>query len=836
MSKLFSSKRFFLKQIKQSNLNDTYANQSMQDIFDNYTKNPRGISNNFASSNKNNITIEYPKHYSPSFRSPVSLPPVSGKNRRTNNSQKKTIQKKLVNSNSSTSLYSKSLFDPTVKKNLEREKTQVDIIDKNIEQDKNISQIDTINNGNNLNNITQINNITNINIHIYKGNSNEIDDISNKDDIMQKNETFLNGSNNVNNYNAQNSYFRVKQNKINSGASSLIGNSGMSIVNSNLNTNRKSTTYNKSDQKKGVKGNILIMPQNSTSRYNNNNNKSINSSLSSIGSMIMNSSSKGLSQKKGGNRNKLFTNSLPDINMGRSNSSIKKKNSIDNDLTNLLRDVNNNNMNPKDLENIDISMNFLKDLSTNNSTFIAFLELIQCHMDIEILLDITENTGYNLFRKKVSNSIGNDKINKINHLLKNYFNILSKIYLKNNINISNNNNNNQNKNEPIDNFFLYQPLNFIFHKCIKIQICLFCSFLVTLSQLGLYEINVMIRNHFHQIIKELSNPLLNIFDTFMKEEINLNYPELITINLRPDFNDNFNKLYKIQKYTLNYKNSELISLIAKNLEKCINSMKYYSTLNLKYSTIKPFGDALNQLLYSLDRKSLNQFGIISLKTLLFGELDIIRTKPIKNGSIQTGSSIINNIKDFAPFLPEINPKYKYTLVLDMDETLIHYFFTNMSGMFFVRPYCFEFLKELNELYEIVTFTAGTKEYADNILNLLDYENNIIKYRLYRHHITMIGFSIYKDLTKLGRDLSKVIIVDNLKENFRLQPNNGIFIKTWTSDINDVQLKDLLKILKDIVNLNVNDVRLIIQKMNDEIKLSRNIIRPYANINISKYLN
>ena len=244
----------------------------------------------------------------------------------------------------------------------------------------------------------------------------------------------------------------------------------------------------------------------------------------------------------------------------------------------------------------------------------------------------------------------------------------------------------------------------------------------------------------------------------------------------------------------------------------------------------------------MDRKTLNQFATITLKTILFGELDITKAKSMKiglgnnNNIMQTGSSIKNNIKDFAPFLPAINPKYKYTLVLDMDETLIHYFFTNISGMFFVRPYCFEFLKELNELYEIVTFTAGTKDYADGILNLLDIDNNIIKYRLYRHHITMLGCSIYKDLSKLGRDLSKVIIVDNLKENFRLQPNNGIFIKTWTNDINDVQLKDLLKILKDIVNLNINDVRFIIQKMNDEIKISRNIIRPYANINISKYVS
>ena len=860
MSKLFSGKRYFLKPIKQPSTNETY--QSMQDILDLYNKNQPGISNNFSSFNKNNITVDYPKHYSPSFRSPVSLPPISGKNRRSNNSQKKPITKKLGNSNSSTNLYSQSLFGPGAKKQLEREKTQINVIENNLGQNKNnldtLNQIDKLNNGQNLNNITQINNITNINIHIYQGNTNKENDI-NKDNIIRKNETVIPEANNFANDNIindtmstiQNPIFKGKQNKLNNGSSSLIGNAGMSIISPNLNnlnnTNIKKNNINNiftknEKNKKAIKGNIKVIPSNSSSIYTN---KSISNSLSSIGSMIINTnnsnnnikipSSRGFSQNKSNNTNKYaIANSLPDINMGRSVSTNKKINNIDNDLINILKDENNS-IKGNDLENIDLSMNFLKDLSSNNTTFVAFLQLIQTHMDIELLLDSTDNNGNNLFRRKAINTINSDKIYKLNNLLNNYFNILSAIYLKNN----------NNKIAPIDNFFLYQSINVIFHKCIKIQICLFCAILVTISQLATFEINTMIKNHFHQIIKEISNPLLTIFETFIKEEINLNYPELITINLRPDFNDHYNKLHKIKKFTQNYKNSELINLISKNLDKCVNSMKYYSTLNLKYSSIKPFGDALNQLLYSLDRKTLYQFGIISLKTLLFGELEENKKKSMQNcmpsnlnkniNNYSMGSSIINNIKDFAPFLPPINPKYKYTLVLDMDETLIHYFFTHISGMFFVRPFCFEFLKELNDLYEIVTFTAGTKDYADNILNILDIDNNIIKYRLYRQHTTILGCSVYKDLSKLGRDLSKVIIIDNLKENFKMQPNNGIFIKTWTNDINDVQFKDLLKILKDIVSFNVSDVRPVIQKMNDEIKISRNMIRPYANINVSKLI-
>ena len=181
MSKLFTSKKFFLKPIKQQSSND-YINQSMQNINDPYSKQPSGISNNFSSFNKNNMTVEYPRHHSPPGRSMQSLPPISNKFRKSNNSQKKSV-KSLGNSNSTRNLFSQSLFGPTGKKQFEREKTQVNIMDNNLNnENKNnnlnsIDELDDISTRHNLdklnntnNKITQINNITNINIHIYQSN------------------------------------------------------------------------------------------------------------------------------------------------------------------------------------------------------------------------------------------------------------------------------------------------------------------------------------------------------------------------------------------------------------------------------------------------------------------------------------------------------------------------------------------------------------------------------------------------------------------------------------------------------------------------------------------
>ena len=389
---------------------------------------------------------------------------------------------------------------------------------------------------------------------------------------------------------------------------------------------------------------------------------------------------------------------------------------------------------------------------------------------------------------------------------------------------------------------MYQSLNYIFHKTIKIQICLFSLNLVILLHLEHYEINMILI--FLQIIKDISNPLYSIYKNFIQEEISNIYFKLFTNNLRPGFEEDFNKLFKIQRFTQNLKKSELIILILKQLDKGINILKYYSDLNLKNSALSTFNEAFIQLLSSLENKTLNQFMDITFNTLLYSEL--YGVLPMNNSissnlrkdvsNNQMDSPFVNRINSYPPLLPSINQKYKYTLVLDLEGTLIHYFSPDIGGsIFFVRPYFFEFLKELNDLYEIITFTTGTLEIDDLVLNWLDKDNKFIKYRLFELHMNFIGTDPFKDLNFIGRDLSKVIIIDILKENFRFHPYNGFLIKPWINDINDLELKDLSKILKDIVTLKVNDVRPVIRKINDEINNGTNGKRPYKNINVEKLI-
>ncbi len=91
---------------------------------------------------------------------------------------------------------------------------------------------------------------------------------------------------------------------------------------------------------------------------------------------------------------------------------------------------------------------------------------------------------------------------------------------------------------------------------------------------------------------------------------------------------------------------------------------------------------------------------------------------------------------------------EYTLVLDLDETLIHYFEEEDTGRFYVRPNCFEFLREMARFYEVVIFTAGMQDYADWVLDQVDQEG-WIKHRLYRQHAIPIGQAFVKVSSNLS---------------------------------------------------------------------------------------
>ena len=180
-----------------------------------------------------------------------------------------------------------------------------------------------------------------------------------------------------------------------------------------------------------------------------------------------------------------------------------------------------------------------------------------------------------------------------------------------------------------------------------------------------------------------------------------------------------------------------------------------------------------------------------------------------------------------PDAPYFNPKKpddkrEYCLVLDLDETLVHYFEDENEAYVKVRMGTENFIRKLSKYCEIAIFTASTQNYADIVIDGLDCKD-LIEYRLYRQHTTLMNGVNVKDLSKLGRNMDKIIIVDNIEENYQLQPNNGLNICDFEGDENDNELdfllEDLLKLVKQ-PGKNVCDELSVIR---------RNMQKRYTNI-------
>jgi CTD small phosphatase-like protein 2 len=143
-----------------------------------------------------------------------------------------------------------------------------------------------------------------------------------------------------------------------------------------------------------------------------------------------------------------------------------------------------------------------------------------------------------------------------------------------------------------------------------------------------------------------------------------------------------------------------------------------------------------------------------------------------------------------------------------------------EGKLRLRPYLKIFLEEISKIYEIVIFTAGTKDYADPILDIIEKDKKFFSFRLYRQNATWFNENYYKDLNKLGRDIKKIIIVDDKKICMEFQEANGIIIKPFVFNPNnpndDYILFDLIRILIRIAKEKPDDVRESLKLYREEI--------------------
>lgn len=199
----------------------------------------------------------------------------------------------------------------------------------------------------------------------------------------------------------------------------------------------------------------------------------------------------------------------------------------------------------------------------------------------------------------------------------------------------------------------------------------------------------------------------------------------------------------------------------------------------------------------------------------------------------------------APPLSKPPPTRRLTVVLDMDECLLHSKFHGPNGMehrqeearpdeiadlnsFWVtlddgdvaqvnkRPGLDAFLEALSRDHDTVVFTAAMPDYAGPVLDRIDPTGKLLRRRLYRDSCRQVKGAFLKDLTGIvangngDGDLSRVVLVDNNPLSFICQPSNGILVTSFYDEANDTALASVLQLIRHLES--VQDVRPVLRDM------------------------
>ena len=387
-------------------------------------------------------------------------------------------------------------------------------------------------------------------------------------------------------------------------------------------------------------------------------------------------------------------------------------------------------------------------------------------------------------------------------------------------------------------------------------------------------------DEFSGIFKNLS--------TLAEKDINSYFFSYLYIN---PFNSDNNKINEVNNININYakkktKNTKKNETrnIKENDNNSVNngneSDNFFSDNMTSMSYKSEKSDNERELLSVKSYKSSNYFGKLKSDNIP-GSTTIncdnnfyynIENNIYENDEDGTNAyEIMKMIKDYEinrvspPFIVS-KTKKRYTLILDLDETLIHLRqkkqvvnikndvninINNLSDFNYnsdteknkyllqFRVGLFSFLTLLKPFYEIISFTSASREYADVIINEIEKKRKFFDYKFYREHCTIYKDTFVKDISKIGRDIQKIIIVDNNENNFVLNKENGIKISAYYGDDednnknnnkgelgrlssygkrrNDNALLELKKILIMIYKDNYDDVREALKDYEELIK-------------------
>ena len=410
--------------------------------------------------------------------------------------------------------------------------------------------------------------------------------------------------------------------------------------------------------------------------------------------------------------------------------------------------------------------------------------------------NMTNETNKQNYRKnKVKENINNEnkkkneliekneiaKINRVNiYKINNLKNIYYELLELFNVQKTNDENTEEYFREIYNNIKLlsYKYINFIFSEDMELLINMFNN-LIEIHKYLIIEIYFFISIIYLFDEKTLSNNYLMIsYKTTIFYSV-LNFQNILNI-----LNSSFSSV------------NDILLLKIKSINKIILlTLKLINTNIPSNSQLKEFVSPINntnnvsgisKLILSLKN---NENLIIQLNNIKKLEETLKQQKLIT-------TEIKENEKEIIPMLPLLDSnKYKFSIAIELDETLVHYCEEGDNYYAKVRFGCENFLKNISDFFEIIVISTSGKEYSNIIIDNLNIDNKCyVEQRLF-----IEDFIEHQDLSKINRDLRKIIFVCHDYNFINAPKENIILLREFLGEEEDREIVKLYCELKQFIN-------------------------------------
>ena len=199
----------------------------------------------------------------------------------------------------------------------------------------------------------------------------------------------------------------------------------------------------------------------------------------------------------------------------------------------------------------------------------------------------------------------------------------------------------------------------------------------------------------------------------------------------------------------------------------------------------------NKLIKLLSNLKKNQRLINKIKQIeKKNEIENMIKENNKNVDEQKNNNILPKFDD---------DKYRYSIFIDLDETLVHYYEKETNYYVKVRCGADDFIKSMSEFCEIIIVSSSGKEYTDIIINNFNKDNNYVSHTIYKESFDEDNNQL--DLSKVNRDIKKCIFISHTDEFFNAPKDNILKVSEFLGEEND---KEIVYLHTELMKLSINN--------------------------------